>query len=94
MESNKNSSGMLNGLPQTPRENRKIGPIVGVLVIVLVIIIAGIYFFGKRLNTVNTIDDVPTTIEVPQQQALIENSDISTINTDLNEQLKDIDYSF
>ncbi len=47
----RNSSGMMNGIPPTPHTEKKVGPIVGALIIVLILIIAALYFFGKKLNT-------------------------------------------
>ncbi|NDB58445.1 hypothetical protein EB001_08370, partial [bacterium] len=63
MEPNTNSSGMMNGLPQVPKENKKIGPILGALAIVLIIIIASLIFFGKKLNTNSSTNTVQTSTE-------------------------------
>lgn len=97
MEPNRNSSGMLNGLPRTPGENRKIGPIIGVLVIVLVIIIAALYFFGQKLNTNPTtteVSEIPVTTEQTGVQTTNTNDEAAAINADLDAQLQDVDYSF
>lgn len=96
MELNKNSSGMLNGLPRTPKETNKVGPIIGVLVIVLIIIIAVLYFFSQKLNTTQTTDIIVN--EAPTEQ-IVENipsnqNSASVIQADLDAQLKDVDYSF
>jgi len=93
MEPNQNSNSMLNGLPLTPKDNKKIGPIVGALVIVLLIIIGALYFFGQRLNTSAT--------ETENAQESTINNDVSANPNDaaaieaiLDSQLIDIDYSF
>jgi hypothetical protein len=101
MEPNTNSSGMMNGLPQVPKENRKIGPILGALAIVLIIIIASLIFFGKKLNTnsstnieqTTTDASVDATSQTNTESQGIEDSS-AAINADLDLQLKDIDYSF
>ena len=101
MEPNTNSSGMMNGLPQVPKENKKIGPILGALAIVLIIIIASLIFFGKKLNTNSSTNTVQTSTETSsgvtsqtgtESQGVEDSS--AAINSDLDLQLKDIDYSF
>ncbi len=93
-----NSSGMMNGMPPTPAPatEKKVGPIVGVLIIVLMLIIAALYFFGSKLNT-----EAPVT--TPAEQTTAANNmgatatqadDVNTLQSDLNVQLKDVDYSF
>ncbi len=101
MEPNTNSSGMMNGLPQVPKENKKIGPILGALAIVLIIIIASLIFFGKKLNTNSStnreqpISGTPVDVTSQTGTESQETEDSSAaINSDLDLQLKDIDYSF
>jgi len=88
MEPNTNASGMMNGMPPVAKENKKVGPILGALVIVLVIIIAALYFFSQKLNT------TPVTPEVNTEEATETSSDAAVIESDLDAQLQDIDYSF
>ena len=95
----KNSSGMMNGMPPVGKNDKKIGPIIGVLVIVLILIIIALYFFGQRLNT-----QTPPSAQqkqVPAAENVIRNesdmsssTDVQSIQSDLNVQLKDVDYSF
>lgn len=92
---------MLNGLPLTPKDNKKVGPIVGVLVIVLVIIIAAIYFFSQKLNTTpapveNTpaVTNTDTSVQASTTSSVTTSNDAAAIQSDLDNQLKDIDYSF
>jgi hypothetical protein len=101
MEPNINSSGMMNGLPQVPKENKKIGPILGALAIVLIIIIASLIFFGKKLNTNSTANTEQASTENSSKvmdQTNTESTGVedssAAINADLDLQLKDIDYSF
>ena len=92
-----NSSGMMNGLPPLKKEDRKVGPIVGALVIILLIIVVTLYFFGKGLNTQNpTIQNTPvvTTPVVEQTAAVSSSSDIESIQANLDAQLQNVDYSF
>lgn len=84
MEPNiQNSSGMMNGMPPEPKQTKKVGPVIGTLVIVLIIIIAALYLFGKRLNTTT-----PTNSDGYSQTSEAD------LNADLDAQLKDVDYSF
>ena len=94
MEPNtQNSSGMMNGIPPVAKPERKIGPSVGVLVIVLIIIIGALWFFGQKLNT-------NTDQKNDQQSAIRNEAGLSTstnevdLKTDLDAQLNDVDYSF
>lgn len=99
-----NSSGMMNGMPPetvVPKKERKLGPIIGVLVIVIVLIIAGLYFFGKKLNTEAPIDTQTETMASDQTSAAVtstsstsSNDDVDSISADLDAQLQDVDYSF
>lgn len=92
MNPNQNSSGMMNGMPPIANENKKIGPILGLLVIILVIIIASLYFFGKKLNTTPSTE---TPIEtVTPVTPVSEDSSAAAIDAELDAQLEDIDYSF
>ncbi len=95
-----NSSGMMNGMPPVPSTEKKVGPIVGALIIVLMLIIAALYFFGSRLNTQSPVN------AVPQEQASVDNNnnamtatasqadDVTLLQADLDAQMKDVDYSF
>lgn len=99
-----NSSGMMNGMPPTAHTEKKVGPIVGALIIVLILIIAALYFFGQKLNTesvpqdntsaqttsLNTQTRAQETMAASASQA----DDIASLQADLNSQLQDVDYSF
>lgn len=100
-----NSSGMMNGMPPAPQTEKKVGPIVGALIIILILIIAALYFFGQRLNTEAPIQTPPT--DQTSQQTTLNNApastqtatatqtdSVSSLQTDLDNQLKDVDYSF
>jgi len=97
MEPNQNSSGMMNGMPMMPKEHKKVGPIIGALVLVLVIIIAALYFLGQRTDT----DTSSTTTEESEQNEVVRNEsaafDSATaaeFDSDLDAQMSDVDYSF
>ncbi len=96
-----NSSGMMNGMPPTSHTEKKVGPIVGALIIVLVLIIAALYFFGQKLNTKMAPQDAQTTeqstSDIPADDmtsAVIQADDIASIEADLGAELQDVDYSF
>ncbi len=95
-----NSSGMMNGMPPAPQTERKVGPIVGALIIVLVLIVAALYFFGQRLNTESKVQKT-----APTEQTSATNStsasvvtsqpdDVNTLQSDLDNQFNNVDYSF
>ncbi|HEY4503528.1 MAG TPA: hypothetical protein VJJ28_00225 [Candidatus Paceibacterota bacterium] len=103
-----NSSGMMNGMSPTPNNEKKVGPIVGALIIVLILIIAALYFFGQKLNT-NIPSETPsanenteisseqTSLNVPPNSmtaTATEPDNIQSLQSDLDIQLKDVDYSF
>lgn len=109
MEPNvQNSSGMMNGMPPQAPHEKKVGPIVGTLIIVLVLIVAALYFINQRLNTnepaANTTVQQDTTSQTSashetinpaaQNGNLSSSDDVDSIQADLGAQAKDIDYSF
>lgn len=85
-----NSSGMMNGIPQVPQTEKKVGPIAGALIIVLILVIAALYFFGKKLNT----DSVPVDTTTTQSASAVQADSTETLQADLNAQLEGVDYSF
>lgn len=92
-----NASGMMNGMPPAPKTERKVGPIVGTLIIILVLVIAALYFFGQKLNTDAPALQPAQSEQVPAESmaAAANNSDdVSSIEADLGAQLQDVDYSF
>lgn len=99
-----NSSGMMNGMPPVSPAEKKVGPIVGVMIIVLILIIAGLYFFGQKLNdakpiglppeqqaSVNTVRPVDSSVAVADTAQA---DDITSLQSDLSVQMQDVDYSF
>ena len=94
-----NSSGMMNGMPPSPSTEKKVGPIVGALIIVLILIIAALYFFGSRLNNQTPVE----TSSQSSQEAVnmtatatqaSQADDVDSLQADLDVQMKDVDYSF
>jgi flagellar biogenesis protein FliO len=93
MEPNvQNSSGMMNGIPPVPQTNKKLGPVIGALVIVLILIIASIWFFGK--NTTPASDENNQDTVLRNEAGLSNSTNEADINADLDAQLQDVDYSF
>lgn len=95
-----NSSGMMNGMPRESKGEKKVGPIIAVLVIILVIIIAALYFFGQKLNTQAPLENPKTESQqtlntnTENQANLSSSTEVEALQTDLDAQLKDVDYSF
>lgn len=89
-----NSSGMMNGMPPITQPEKKVGPIVGALVIVLILIIAALYFFGQKLNTNTTVPPVKESPVSENSANVSSSTEVQSIQADLDAQLKDIDYSF
>ena len=91
-----NSSGMMNGMPPVAHENKKVGPIIGALIVVLILIITALFFFGQRLNTqapLTTDTEVPIRNEAAASSAAT-SDDSTTLNAELDAQMRDVDYSF
>lgn len=89
-----NSNEMMNGIPPIGKEERRLGPIIGALIIVLLIIVASLYFFGKRLNTENKIDNTKTVQTINTSSNTESTSSVESLQQELDSQLSDIDYSF
>ncbi len=99
-----NSSGMMNGMPPAnsngkPTE-KKIGPIIGTLIIILILIVAALYFFNQRLSIGDQNSEVsnPETSliqkENPNTASAIEADSEAKIEEDLDKVAEDVDYSF
>lgn len=103
-----NSSGMMNQMPPSnmtgmnpngQKPEKKVGPIIGTLIIVLVLIIAALYFLGPKLSGQSSpATDTTSMNSSESQQAATatdsEATDPATIKADLDNQLKNVDYSF
>lgn len=90
-----------NNMPVMPQAqmggDKKVGPIIGVIIIVIILIAAAFYFFMNKSGN-----------QAPQQQTSSEQAtnhtleasatasadDVSTLQSDLDSNLKDVDYSF
>ncbi|MEK7463780.1 MAG: hypothetical protein AAB610_01525 [Patescibacteria group bacterium] len=95
MEPNtQNSSGMMNGIPPVPKPERKVGPIIGTLVIVLIIIIAALWFFGGKLDTTSQESNVNQEVPIRNEAGLSTSTNEVDLEADLDAQLQDVDYSF
>lgn len=98
MDINQNSSGMMNGIPPVGQKERKIGPIIGALIVIIILIVASLYFFGKKLNTETSapVEEVPAveTVQTSSETPLSDSTETNALEADLNAQLNDVDYSF
>lgn len=88
-----NSNSMLNGMPPVKKQEKRVGPIVGVLVIILLIIVLVLYFFGQRLNTAEAPRIVPEQNVATNTEAVTP-ADIDNMSNGLDNELKDVDFSF
>jgi hypothetical protein len=82
-------------VPQAPNNvQKKVGPIIATLIIVLILIIAALYMFASRLNqqAVPTDDmtDLGTTTQTVQP-ITGKSDDINSIQTDLNASTNGVD---
>jgi hypothetical protein len=89
-----NSSGMMNGMPPQPHQEKKVGPIVGALIIILVLIIAALYFFGQKLNTGAPVESAPIVETQSPEAPAATADDVDTLQAELGASLQDVDYSF
>lgn len=87
----------MNNMNQMPiKKEKNIGIIVAVLIVVLAIVIAVIYFLGAKYSA-QKVDNTNTTSQInteTQTASAIKSDDVNTLNNELDEQLKDIDFSF
>jgi putative effector of murein hydrolase len=74
--------------------NKKIGPIVAGLVIALIVIIGGLYFFARDLNTNKDVTPTPAPTTVTTTADVAAENDAAVIQADLDSQASDLDYSF
>lgn len=86
----------MNNMSQMPvKKEKNIGLIVAILIVVLAIVIAAIYFMGAKYSTQKVDNTTSQTINTETQTAsAIKSDDVNTLNSELDEQLKDIDFSF
>jgi uncharacterized protein HemX len=68
--------------PSGPRPNTT-GPIIGIIIIILVLLVGGLYFWGERIDEVS--DDVE------ELQETNESDEIADIEADLEEDFQEID---
>ncbi|MEK7589775.1 MAG: hypothetical protein AAB475_00780 [Patescibacteria group bacterium] len=68
-------------VPTTPEqshqesgEKKSVGPIIGIAIIVVIIIFGGLYYWGSKLNTDDTIIDIA---DAPTVEEIINQEDIS-----------------
>jgi uncharacterized protein HemX len=98
METQNNQNGQLgetNNIPNFTNPNKKtqIGPIIGLLIILTIIVIGTLYFWGQRIEKIKNKQDIQQTIQTQDQnmdvqiKLLKEQSDsdsVESIEADLN----------
>jgi len=64
----------------TPVQHKKIGPIIGILVIVIILIVAALYLFGSKVNNIESVSNNSQSV-----QPITNNSDdVSSLQADLD----------
>jgi len=83
---------------ENPNGNKKIGPIVASLVIVLVLIFATLYLFAAKVSQHNAAEDItdPTVSSTSTNDATVQpvtntNDDLQSIQSDLNTSTSGVD---
>lgn len=79
---------------QSPEEEKSIGSLIGIIIIIAIIVIGGLYFWGKQINDAQTPEEIMNQPD-PQAQSLREqgsSDDIQSIENDLEAtQLNNLD---
>lgn len=82
--------------PLPPKQEKSIGPAIGIIIIIIVIVLGGLYFWGQRLSiqapattdsttqTTETNELAPEQINLQQIQTQSNQDDVSSIEADLN----------
>ena len=74
-----------NGSLDTKKAEKKVGPIIATLVIVLILLIAALYLFASRITQPIIPDDSPDADTVPTVQPVTSTStDLHALQNDLN----------
>ncbi len=73
-----------------PKKERKVGPIVATLIIVLIVIVAALYLFASKINQSS---DTASTPRAAQTQATQVNTqeDISSLQSEVNDSTSGLD---
>lgn len=88
----------INPITQTPtkKEEKSIGPAIGIIVIIVIIILGGLYFWGQRLaqkpapvveqqpQTQQEVPEVTPGADINQLQNQSSSDDLNSIQADLN----------
>lgn len=83
----------LNNNPMTPTNERSSGPVVGVVIIILVLVVGALYFWGAKLNKeqiqgaekiTNNADPVANSLRSQSQSDDLDSIQVDLQNTDLN----------
>jgi len=67
--------------PQTPKKDSKIGPIAGIVIVVIVLVIGALYFWGQRLNREELLNNDPIVKNLQTQNT---SDELSAIEDDLS----------
>src|SRR3989344_3217967 len=69
----------------TPHRHSSVGPIIGSIVILILLVIGGLYFWGRQLSMRKDAEIPETSQQENQQQVETPTDEISDIEGDLNE---------
>jgi uncharacterized protein HemX len=78
-----------NTTPSMGGESKSVGPAIGIVVIILIVVLGGLYFWGQRMNTQTTEGTNTQTMSEPDQALTQMNTqstsdDTAAIEADLN----------
>src|SRR3989344_4525293 len=97
-ENNETSQGSMGSvMPKMTDEKKQVGPIIGVVIIVLILTLGGFYFYGNQLNKKNGVMTPEEIRNAPDSSILnleqqSSSDEISEIEADLNAtNLNDLD---
>ncbi len=84
------------GAPLQPHSEKKVGPIVGALIIIIILVIAALWFFGSKLNTDAPVESAPVVQQndTQMQASAASADDVNSLQADLDATFTDVEYSF
>jgi len=81
-------SAPMGGMMREPQKKSSVGPIIGIVLVILIIVLGGLYFWGKRLadngDTLPPLEEEPlsTSDEVSDIEADLDATDLESLDAD------------
>lgn len=78
----------MSDIPQTssPDSTGKAGPIIGIVIIIFVLLLGVLYFWGQRVNTTMTPEETQTYTEIQETSPEVIEEDFSQVEQELDEE--------